>query len=491
MGNISLEVQKIRNKWISQGWPRFVSNIHINGIHAFKDQQIEFKFPVCAIVGENGTGKSTILKILACAYRDPAGQKTLYPSDFFPDTAWDKLKDVKVTYQLKQGTETIFKKITKPYQRWLGITERSTNNVYYFDINRIQSIETLIGYSKLGKKTIKETASRALSQESIDKISEVMARKYLGGRYAKTSIDESKEIGILKFSIGDISKFHQGTGESITFDMIASLEKIPDYSLVVIDEIESSLHPKAQRRLIRQLLNIARVKTLQIVFSTHSPYILEEVPPEARILLARVKDGNEIIYAPSVEFCLSQIDDYIHSELDILVEDKEAKGMVSEILRAYDTDLLARIRILPVGSADVIKMLEELYCKGKIPIKILGIVDGDQPNMKPTLSLPGQFSPEKQVIKDLSDKKVFDKIAPLLNMSDEMIKKEFEEVQTILNPSEWISKLAKKFNISATTLWDYLVFVWVRNCLIEEDAKKFIETVSTRLKTNNQSEFQQ
>ena len=102
MGNISLEVQKIRNKWISQGWPRFVSNIHINGIHAFKDQQIEFKFPVCAIVGENGTGKSTKLKILACAYRDPAGQKTLYPSDFFPDTAWDKLKDVKVTYQLKQ-----------------------------------------------------------------------------------------------------------------------------------------------------------------------------------------------------------------------------------------------------------------------------------------------------------------------------------------------------------------------------------------------------
>lgn len=478
--SLSPEIQKIRERWISQGWSRFINNIHIEGLHTLKDQQVDFKFPVCAIVGENGTGKSTILKVLACAYKDSIGKKTLYPSDFFPDTAWEKLKDIRVTYQIKQGNNLLIKKITKRIQRWLGITERPENNVYYFDINRIQSIETVIGYSKLAKKTLIETTSRPLSQESIDKISEIMAREYLGGRYAKTSIDDSKEIGILKFNFGDISKFHQGTGESIIFDMISSIEKIPDHSLVVIDEIESSLHPKAQRRLIRQLLNIARIKTLQIVFSTHSPYILSELPPEARILLTRTNGGCSVIYAPTVDFCLSQIDDYIHSELDILVEDNESKCIISEILRAYAPLILPRVHIIPVGTADVVNLLEDLYQRKKIPFKIIGIIDADQQDMTPALKLPGLSSPEKQVITDLSNKNIFDKFS-FLNLGEETIKKEFLDVQTIRDYHEWIKKLSENFNISADILWSNLVFVWIKNCLNKQDAQQIVDQISERL----------
>lgn len=483
---LSPEIQKIRDKVISQGWPKMIRGISIEGIHGFNKKQIVFQFPVCAIVGENGTGKSTILKLLACAYKNSNVQNNFYPSDFFPDTAWDSLAGVRIAYQIVQGPRVADYRIAKKTQRWKGITERLSNNVFYFDINRIQSIESVVGYAKLAKRKIKEVASRPLSSESIDNISEIMGRKYLGGRYAKTSIDTSKEIGILKFSHGEISKFHQGTGESIVFDLISSLENIPQYSLIVIDEIESSLHPKAQRRLIRNLLALARVKTLQIVFSTHSPYILEELPPEARILLTRVSGGSEVIYAPTVKFCLSQIDDKLHADLDILVEDDEAGNIVSQIIRTHQPDLLSRVRILPVGPANIIEMIEDLYKKNKLPFKILGILDADQKaNMT---RLPGNSSPEKQIIEDITKNNLFPGISQLIGLREVEVAKEVKDVQTIQNSNEWITKLAKRFNISCDTLFNYLVFIWVKNCLPEVEAKKVINAIVDRLNDSDKNQ---
>ncbi|WP_369121122.1 AAA family ATPase, partial [Sphingobium baderi] len=40
--------------------------------------------------------------------------------------------------------------------------------------------------------------------------------------------------------------------------------------MVLIDEIESSLHPRAQRRLMRDLAEAARLQECQIIISTHS-----------------------------------------------------------------------------------------------------------------------------------------------------------------------------------------------------------------------------
>jgi predicted ATP-dependent endonuclease of OLD family len=74
----------------------------------------------------------------------------------------------------------------------------------------------------------------------------------------------------------------------------------PKYGLVLIDEVETSLRPRAQRRLMRNLAHIARERELQIILTTHSPYVLEELPPEGRIYLLDGVGGKTIVTGVSL-----------------------------------------------------------------------------------------------------------------------------------------------------------------------------------------------
>ena len=61
---------------------------------------------------------------------------------------------------------------------------------------------------------------------------------------------------------------------------------------VLLDDIESGLHPSAQRDLVRQLRCLQETRPeLQIIFSSHSPYIIDEMPPEDVWLFAPDKEG--------------------------------------------------------------------------------------------------------------------------------------------------------------------------------------------------------
>lgn len=56
--------------------------------------------------------------------------------------------------------------------------------------------------------------------------------------------------------------------------------------LVLIEDIDHALHPKAQQTLLRQLQALPETSNLQIVCTTHSPYLLDAVEPE-NVLVVR------------------------------------------------------------------------------------------------------------------------------------------------------------------------------------------------------------
>ena len=104
---LSQEMRKLINKWESgRHWPKFLERMQIEQVRGWDGKRIDFRFPMVAIVGENGVGKSTILQAAASVYKPPAG-KGYFASDFFPDTAWDSIRNAVIRYSVKEGNNSV------------------------------------------------------------------------------------------------------------------------------------------------------------------------------------------------------------------------------------------------------------------------------------------------------------------------------------------------------------------------------------------------
>ena len=80
------------------------------------------------------------------------------------------------------------------------------------------------------------------------------------------------------------------------------------------------------------LARLALLREVQIVLTTHSPYILDELPPEARAQIAQTSQGKKIMYGVTPEFAMSAMDDVPQYECDLYVEDDRAERMILEIM---------------------------------------------------------------------------------------------------------------------------------------------------------------
>ncbi len=266
---LSDEVKRLTAKWqAGNSWPKRLEWLEIKGIRGWSAQRIQFNFPIVAMVGENGSGKSTILQAAACAYQNEAG-RTWYPSEFFPETAWDTIADIRLTFGYQQGNEHPINSVRKPTTRWLGQPERPSRRVGYIDLSRLQPVGTRVGYARIAKNKHLEESATDFTDAQVSRLSSIMGRQYDNARMAISSIDRTREIPVLS-KLGHVySGFHRGSGETTVAELIRS--ELPRYGLVLIDEIKSSLHPRAQRRLLRDIASVARTQECQIILTTHSP----------------------------------------------------------------------------------------------------------------------------------------------------------------------------------------------------------------------------
>lgn len=80
-------------------------------------------------------------------------------------------------------------------------------------------------------------------------------------------------------------------GTLFAFGMHAVLQQQQPPRILIMDDIDRGLHPRAQRTLIQQLKAIAAAGTgPRIIVSTHSPYILDELPASS-VRVVRAVDG--------------------------------------------------------------------------------------------------------------------------------------------------------------------------------------------------------
>lgn len=451
--------------------------VQIENLRGWSGQTVNFQFPVVAIVGENGSGKSTILKTAACAYKNRDSKKIYYPSAFFVKTYWDTIENVTLSFRIRRGNDTKNYSIRKPTKRW-SVPDRPERDVFIFDVSRTLPLDASAGYAKIARLAAGDIASDIVGDEYRGHLSHILGRDYQNARFVRPDVDQSREVGLLQRGFGEISQFHQGAGEDTTLDLFRVLESIPQYSLLIIDEVEASLHPRAQRRLVRFLLWFSRQKKIQVILSTHSPYILRELPPQARILLLPGQSGIEIIYGTTPEFAMTKIDEDMHPEAHIFVEDREARIMLREILVTHPraTEILPRLSIQEAGAANVIQTLGQLAASDRLPYKSLGVLDGDQPDSQGCIKLPGDRAPEMLVFEQLRAEN-WPNLPARFGIGAGSLFDYLQDAMRDPDHHKWAELVGDRILRSATSVWEILANEWCKRCLTDQDKNRIIQAI--------------
>lgn len=111
------------------------------------------------------------------------------------------------------------------------------------------------------------------------------------------SYEESQEMAgqevVLDMNTGERIPAHAiSEGTMLTLGLLTVLMSPKQPNLVLLDDIEQGLHPKAQRQLMTIFKEIIQANNnLQIIFSTHSPYIVDELTPSQVHVLSNANSG--------------------------------------------------------------------------------------------------------------------------------------------------------------------------------------------------------
>lgn len=478
---LSDSMRLLDRKWVSgNGWPKRLEWLEVKGIRGWVGQRIAFNFPIVAIVGENGSGKSTLLQAAASVYR-PAGQDkgAFFQTEFFPETAWDKINDASITFGYQQGTDHLTQSIRKPTSRWLGNPERPERPVVYQDLSRLQPVGTRVGYARIAKNRHTELTAKAkpFNESQVARLSEVMGRKYEGARMALSNIDEGREIPVLTKDKTTYSGFHQGSGETTAAELLGV--DLPRYGLVLIDEIESSLHPRAQRRVMRDLADQCRARECQIILTTHSPYVLEELPLGARNYILESGNTKTVVSGVSPQFAMTKMDDEAHPECELYVEDERAKVFLGEILSKHAKELFSRCTIVPYGAANLGMALGQMAANKRFPRPTCVFLDGDNSEALGCLLLPGGDAPERVVFSALRAR-AWGGLWSRIGRDVSGVQDACEKAMLLGDHHDWLQFAANQLMCGTDSLWQAMCAEWAAQTL-GADLRYLVDAIEAAL----------
>ncbi|QDY81964.1 AAA family ATPase [Paenibacillus polymyxa] len=422
------------------------------------DTLINFKFPLTVFVGENGVGKSSVLKALYGAPKgkstgdfwfstnvDPieefgqAGQRHCY---FYGFNEGNELREV-LKMRAKRRDKPDYWEPSKPVKKYnMNVDKRFspiTKNVIYLDFRSELSAFDQYFYfgdlkTHLSSNTKQEYLRRQssklkrvldenkiymlknkkqndevynLSENELQIISFILGSEYRSGRIVKHKLFDVWGTSVLLDREGiKYSEAHAGSGEIAIVKLVHELLKAKDGSLILLDEPEVSLHPGAQKRLKLLLLKLTLEKKHQIIISTHSSTFVENLPKEAIKLFFHSFDDNRVKILDECWYneAFYRLGDTPSVNYKIQVEDKLAEKLVSKIMNEMGEEKFNNLKVFYApGGASVIKTTNIKYYSYENPVRCFVLFDGDQ---RPKCSLR---SPNSFTVTEANDKEFLSK----------------------------------------------------------------------------------
>lgn len=400
--------------------------------------KINFSFPLTVFVGPNGCGKSSVLQALYGTVRG----KT--PSEFWFDTKidpihyyddekrrhsfWYSYKDnfgvIKevVKARIKRANDPNYWETSRPLV-WAGMRIRENKNerdspieknVVYLDFrSELSAFDKFFYFGNIRNITSKNKQEfirrksgslnnllkgevqfinsstrelnaplELLSSDELENISFVLGREYLSGRSIKHSIFRNEGYSFLfETKYAKYSEAFAGSGEMAVVLLVTEVLNAPEYSLILLDEPEVSLHPGAQARLKTFLLIQIKIKKHQVILTTHSPSLVKDLPKESiKVFYQNPNSGRFLVKENLIpEEAFYYIEHPISDKKNIIVEDILAKLIISEVLKKMgsETQNLFNLKFNPGGSSVIKKEFATVFCRDDNSKDYI-FFDGDQ-----------------------------------------------------------------------------------------------------------------
>jgi AAA15 family ATPase/GTPase len=497
----------------------FIQKLVIAKFRGFRGAEVQLGRRITAIAGQNGTQKSTILGILSQPFTIPktsplAGERPLtggdYRSDFSGkfrlspkfDVAYDH--EWTVHYSDKEGDkqetyESIHRDKKKRLIRfWKKDDDRKGGSyielpVIFLSLNRLfplgEEKNLFSGQSELTEEEVRFSIEWhnkiLLLDEEISDISYVSggSKKTLGvttGFYDWTQNSSGQDnVGKIILAI-------------ISFQRLKN--NYPDHyngGLLVIDEIETTLFPAAQEKLVDFLRRYSSKLNLQIVFTTHSVEVLEYLGDKIEecnnngdikiIYLRKFDDQIRVLNNCSIGDIRNHL--YVavgavgkgKTRIPVFSEDDEARCFLKQILGTAVTKHL-QIHDVNIGCKNLSNLVS-IGMPGLLEGHCLIVLDGDTSDEglpKHFIKLPGNGSPEQILANFISglsdDHEIWDSIGP--NYTKQVCFRDYKQYEIVSDREK-----AKFWFKNQKKIWGRnggkMIKLWITES--EDDVKRFRE----------------
>lgn len=307
---------------------------------------------VYAIIGENGSGKSSLLICIAKLITPTIFQRELAGNGHYDKTeinyningqkfSWIKNSSTDNNWRQSSKDEFNMPKLKGFFEssvltgtRFSKIDNYIKDELDYREEDKVKESSDFIvdamNYILYGDKT---------SHYKFDKLYIIEAqRKRKKGNIYK---DNTFSYYALKINENEyIKEYLFSTGEYFLLKLLRFIDNFEENNksvipaLIIIDEIELSLHPLAQTRLIQQLNKWAEELNLIVIFASHSLHILDNIDPKNTFYIEKTLSNGHILTNPIGQgYLTSKLHKHTYNDKVILVEDELAKLYVEYTLK--------------------------------------------------------------------------------------------------------------------------------------------------------------
>lgn len=438
-----------------------IKDISIKKFRGFNNVDFELGFNLTAITGQNGTQKTTILGMLCQSFSITENENPMknekplcggtyissFADKFKLSEEFDKVGEHEWTLNFcnpkieSYTIESIHREKSKGTIRFWKKGDKTKGSGYIQLPVIYLSLKRLIPIAEVNGLT--ENEDFVLTDDEIKFYKEHFNKILILTREAD-KIKSSKYLySTNKQTLGASTDHYDWKSNSAGQDNLSKIllailsfkrlkEKYgKDYNggILAIDEIDATFYPGSQIKLIEYLIKFSSKFDIQIIFTTHSLTILENLSKlqEDKIRKDQIKtmfllkeDGNVII-KNNVDYNFIQnhlnrslTGKPINKKIDVYTEDKEGTIFIKSLLGNSKTKYLNFIDI-PLGCGSLIQLAQKKIPSFTFPNSMI-VLDGDvkkdkaQYNkvkkLKNILLLPLNQSPEQilaEYLNTLSD----------------------------------------------------------------------------------------